>query len=187
VDTLGWLLLVWVSTAAGQDRAGARTLWARWRHQFSRLALIWADGGDAGKLVPRVWGLRRWRKIRLEIVPRLGGNRLVVLPKRWIGERTIGWWMKWRRLRGDYEQRTDQSEAFIYIAMIGRMTRRLARKKKNSKTRSERCGAATGFRPYRLGGVRRRWRGRSQFAGAGRPAGGVARGGVLWSSRPRLG
>jgi len=137
VDTLGWLLLVWVSTAAGQDRAGARTLWARWRHQFSRLALIWADGGDAGKLVPRVWGLRRWRKIRLEIVPRLGGNRLVVLPKRWIGERTIGWWMKWRRLRGDYEQRTDQSEAFIYIAMIGRMTRRLARKKKNSKTRSE--------------------------------------------------
>jgi transposase len=52
-----------------------------------------------------------------------------VLPKRWIVERTIGWLMKWRRLRCDYEQRTDHSEAFIYIAMIGRMTRRLARKK----------------------------------------------------------
>ena len=90
--------------------------------------LIWADGGDSGQLVHWVWELRRRRKIRLTIVPRWGGNRFVVLPKRWIVERTLGWLMKWRRLRCDYEQRTNHSEAFIYIAMIGLMTRRLARK-----------------------------------------------------------
>jgi len=129
VDTLGLILLVWVSTADVQDRDGARRLLVRLAHRFSSLVLIWADGGYAGQLVQWVRGLRRWRKIRLEIVPRLGGNRFVVLPKRWIVERTLGWLMKWRRLRCDYEQRTDHSEAFIYIAMIGLMTRRLARKK----------------------------------------------------------
>jgi len=129
VDTLGLVLLVWVSAANVQDRDGARTLLARLAHRFSRLVLIWADGGYAGKLVDWVGSLRKRRKIRLEIVPRLGGNRFVVLPKRWIVERTWGWLMKWRRLRCDYEQRTDHSEAFIYIAMIGLMTRRLARKK----------------------------------------------------------
>jgi putative transposase len=129
VDTLGLVLLVWVSAANVQDRDGARTLLARLAHRFSRLVLIWADGGYAGQLVSWVWGLRRERKIRLTIVPRLGGNRFVVLPKRWIVERTIGWLMKWRRLRCDYEQRMDHSEAFIYIAMIGLMTSRLARRK----------------------------------------------------------
>lgn len=129
VDTLGLILLVWVSTADVQDRDGARTLLRRLAHQFSQLVLIWADSGYSGKLVSWVWGLRKKRKIRLAIVPRLGGNRFVVLPKRWIVERTLGWLMKWRRLRCDYEQRTDHSEAFIYIAMIGLMTRRLARKK----------------------------------------------------------
>lgn len=129
VDVLGLILLVYVSSASVQDRDGARTLLGRLAHQFSQLVLIWADGGYAGKLIEWVWGLRRWRKIRLEIVKQLGVSRFVVLPKRWIVERTIGWLMKWRRLRNDYEQRTDHSEGLIYIAMIGVMTRRLARKK----------------------------------------------------------
>lgn len=128
VDTLGLIWLVWVSTADVQERDGARTLLARLAHQFSQWMLIGADGGYAGPLVNWVWGLRRWRKIRLEIVPQWRGNRFVVLPNRWIVERTLGWLMKCRRWRCDYEQRTDHSEAFIYRAMIGLMTRGLARK-----------------------------------------------------------
>jgi transposase len=95
------------------------------------LVLIWADGGYTREKVGECW-CGDWRPapevVRLTIVPRLGGNRFVVLPKRWMVERTLGWLMKWRRLRCDYEQRTRYSEAFIYIAMIGLMTRRLARK-----------------------------------------------------------
>lgn len=129
VDTLGLVLLVWVSAAHVQDRDAARTLLARLAHRFSRLVLIWADGGYAGKLVDWVWAVRRGQKIRLAIVPRLGGNRFVVLPKRWIVERTWAWLLKWRRLRCDYERQPMNSEAFILIAMIGLMSRRLTRKK----------------------------------------------------------
>jgi putative transposase len=128
VDTLGLVWLVWVSAANVQDRDAARTLLGRLAHQFHRLVLIWADGGYAGKLVDWVWALRRWHKIRLKIVPRLGENRFVVLPKRWIVERTWAWLLKWRRLRCDYERHTATSEAWILIAMIGLMSRRLARK-----------------------------------------------------------
>jgi putative transposase len=129
VDTLGLVLLVWVSAAHVQDRDAARTLLARLAHRFSRLVLIWADGGYTGKLVDWVGGLRGRRKIRLTLVPRLGGNRFVVLPKRWIVERTWAWLIKWRRLRCDYEQQPATSETLILIAMIGLMSRRLALKK----------------------------------------------------------
>lgn len=129
VDTLGLVLLAGVTPANVQDRDAARTLLARLAGRFSRLVLIWADGGYGGQLVGWLWGLRRWRKIQLVIVPRLGGNRFVVWPKRWIVERTWAWLVKWRRLRCDYEQRLDHSEAFLYIAMINVMSRRLARKK----------------------------------------------------------
>jgi putative transposase len=129
VDTLGLVLLVWVSAAHVQDRDAARTLLERLAQRFSRLVMIWADGGYTGKLVDWVWALRRRRKIRLTIVPRLGGNRFVVLPKRWIVERTWAWLLKWRRLRCDYERQPANSETLILIAMIGLMSRRLAREK----------------------------------------------------------
>ena len=50
----------------------------------------------------------------------------VILPKRWIVERTFGWLNRHRRLSKDYERRTDNSEAVIYIAMIDLMIKRLA-------------------------------------------------------------
>jgi transposase len=63
----------------------------------------------------------------LQVVPKPTGQKgFSVLPKRWIGERTFGWLVKSRRLVRDYEVRTDHSEAFIYIAMIRIMLRRLA-------------------------------------------------------------
>ena len=101
----------------------------RLAHRFSRLVRIWADGGYTGTLVNWVGALRRRRKIRLTIVPRLGGNRFVVLPKRWIVERAWAWLLKWRRLRCDYERQPANSETWILIAMIGLRSRRLARKK----------------------------------------------------------
>lgn len=80
VDTLGMVLLVWFSAANVQDCDAARTLLAGLAHRFSRLVLIWSDGGYTGKLVDWVWALLSRRKIQLTIVPRLGGNRFVVYP-----------------------------------------------------------------------------------------------------------
>ena len=75
---------------------------------FCRLKLIWADGGYAGKLVE--W-TRQYLRRTLEIVKRSDDVAgFAVLPKRWIVERTFGWFGRYRRLAKDYEQLSDNSE-----------------------------------------------------------------------------
>jgi putative transposase len=61
-------------------------------------------------------------------VPKLAGqNTFAVLPKRWIVERTFAWLVRYRRLRADYETAAQSSRAWIHIAAIHRMVRRLSR------------------------------------------------------------
>ena len=104
------------------------SLLARLRHQFSRLRVIWADQAYTGDLAAWLWGLRPWRKVRLDIVKRPAGTQgFLLLPKRWIVERTFGWIGRYRRLSKDYEYLTQTSEAMIRVAMIHLMVRRLAR------------------------------------------------------------
>jgi putative transposase len=127
VDTLGVLLAVLVTAANVQDRDGAQQRLGLLRHWFTRLRCIWADSAYAGGLETWVTLLRRYRKVRLEIVKRSDQVKgCVVLPKRWIVERTFGWLGKYRRLSKDYEYRTDTSEAMLYVAMIHIMVRRIA-------------------------------------------------------------
>jgi putative transposase len=92
---------------------------------FSRLQLIWADGGYAGKLIDWVKCTCNWV---LEIVKRdPNAKGFQVLPRRWVVERTFGWLDRYRRLSKDYEVLTETSEAMIYAAMSHLMARRLAR------------------------------------------------------------
>lgn len=125
VDTLGLLLVVVVHAANIQDRDGAKRVLEKASQLFSRLQLIWADGGYAGKLIDWVKGQCNWV---LEIVkrdPNVKGFQ--VLPRRWVVERTFGWLGQYRRLSKDYEVLTETSEAMIYAAMGHSMVRRLAR------------------------------------------------------------
>jgi putative transposase len=116
-----------VTAASVQDRDGATTLLARLRSQFSRMRLIWADQAYAGDLIAWLWSLRPWRKVRLDIVKRPEGTKgFLLLPKRWIVERTFAWFGRYRRLSKDYEYLTQTSEAMIRAAMIHLMVRRLA-------------------------------------------------------------
>ena len=81
-----------------------------------------------GELGAWVWARRPWRKVRLEVVKRLEGlTGCHVLPKRWIVERTCGWFGRYRRLSKDYEYVTQTSAAVIRVAMLHLMVRRLAR------------------------------------------------------------
>lgn len=126
VDTLGLILAVPITVASVQDRDGARGLLLWLQHHASRRRVIWADGGYTGALVAWVWRLRTQRRVRWAIVKRTAQPRgFAVLPKRWIVERTLGWLVKNRRLRCDYEQLPATSEALIYVAMIRLMLRRL--------------------------------------------------------------
>ena len=127
VDTLGLVLLVVITAANVQDREGARTLLGALATQFRRLRVIWADGAYAGPLQPWVRGLRKWGKLRLEIVRKSKGQRgFAVVPWRWIVERTFAWLGRHRRLKADYECLPETTEALIHIAMIRLMVRRLA-------------------------------------------------------------
>lgn len=127
VDCLGLILARLITPAAVQDREAARPLIQALVRLYGRRQIIWADGGYLGALVH--WGkqLRPFGKLRLEIVRRGDDVKgFKVLPRRWVVERTFGWWFKSRRLCRDYEVRLDQSAAMIRICMIRIMVRRLA-------------------------------------------------------------
>src|ERR1051326_6551571 len=99
VDTLALLLAACVTAASTQDRDGARSLLKALTRRWTRLRLIWADSSYAGELVEWVRQLRERRRVKLEIVRRSDAQKgFVVLPKRWIVERTFGWLNRCRRL-----------------------------------------------------------------------------------------
>ena len=128
VDTVGVLLTVVVTAASVQDRDGAMSLLDVRRHRFARRRGIWADQACAGQLIAWAWGLRPWRHVRLGIAQRPDGVKgVLLLPKRWIVERTFAWLGRDRRLSKDYEDVTHTREAMIRVAMIHLMVRRLAR------------------------------------------------------------
>jgi putative transposase len=128
-DTLGLILEVRVHAADIQDAAGAKVLLLHLQTKHWRLKKIWADASYRGALIEWVRNLRQGRghrRIELEIVAKSERGKFVVLPKRWIGERTFAWLGKWRRLSKDYEAWCETTETWILIAMIYLMTRRLA-------------------------------------------------------------
>lgn len=117
------ILAVVVHAADIQDRDGAKLVLAKLVGKSWRLKLIWADGGYAGQLIE--W-TRRWGHWVLEIVKRSDDvTGFVVLPKRWIVERTFSWFGRYRRLSKDYETLPESSESVIYLAMTHLMIRRL--------------------------------------------------------------
>jgi putative transposase len=129
VDVLGLLLAVTLTRADVQDRDGARTLLRMLPPRFTPLRLIWADSAYTGFLATWLYWLRPHHRIRLEIIKRSDQAKgFMLLPKRWVVERTLGWFGKYRRLSKDYEYLTASSEAMIYVAMIHLMVRRIEAK-----------------------------------------------------------
>ena len=125
VDALGLLLGVVVTAASIQDRDGACPLLAMLRERFSTITLVWADGGYAGRLVSWAAGVLR---LTVTVVKRSDDTRgFVVVPRRWVVERTFGWLMRHRRLVRDYERLPEHHEAMVLWATIMIMTRQLAR------------------------------------------------------------
>jgi putative transposase len=123
VDTLGLIWGLLVLPADVQDRDGAKPLLASVADRLPRLKVIWADGGYAGQLIDWVLATCGWA-LQTVLRPATAAG-FVVLPKRWIVERTFAWLGRYRRLSKDYEANPHSSETWIYIAMIHRMARLL--------------------------------------------------------------
>jgi transposase len=109
-----------------QDRDGARlVLDRRTRRLFPFIERIFADAGYQGPRVARAAAATgRWV---VEIVKRNELHKFVVLPKRWIVERTLAWISHNRRLARDFERYARTVAAFVRLAMIRIMLRRLTR------------------------------------------------------------
>ncbi|WP_373558864.1 IS5 family transposase [Streptomyces sp. Ag82_O1-15] len=124
-DCLGLLLVVAVTAANVGDRDAAMGLLIRLRRLHRDICLVWADGGYTGGIVD--WA-RAKLALTLQVVKRTDDMEgFVVLPRRWVIERTFAWLMHSRRLARDYETLPASSEAMIRWSMVTRMGRRLAR------------------------------------------------------------
>lgn len=121
-DTLGLLLKCDVHSAGIQDRDGAARLFDRLIARFPFLEVIIGDGGYAGQRV------RDAAPRPVEIVRRSDTAKgFQALPKRWIVERTLAWITANRRMARDFERYAATAKAFIQIAMIKLMARRVAK------------------------------------------------------------
>jgi len=128
VDTQGLLLHAIVHAADIQDRDGGVLLMATLFGLHPFLRKLYADGGYAGPLFQAGLG-RVMRQLNVEIVKRSDAGKFVVLPKRWIVERTIAWLNRCRRLAKDWECLNRRALAFLRLASIRLMVRKLCQTK----------------------------------------------------------
>jgi transposase len=125
-DTAGLLVGLVVHGADIQDRDGAVTVLKSVRHRYPWLRHIFADGGYGGeKLKGQLQRLGQWT---LQIIKRSDRTKgFEVLPRRWVVERTFAWMGRCRRLAKDFEKSIASAEAWIIVANLRLLTRRLAR------------------------------------------------------------
>jgi putative transposase len=124
VDTLGLLMSIVVTAASVQERDGARLVFESLNGSCKKLRRLWVDGGYRGAPLA-TWVALRFHFVLQVVLRNEERTGFAVLPRRWVVERTFGWFNLNRRLSKDYEVLTDNSEAMIYIAMTRLMLRRL--------------------------------------------------------------
>jgi len=124
VDVLGLVLALHLTSANVGERAGALVLFGALGQRFTRLKTILADQGFDG--VDFLAKVKATYQLTVDVVCGvLGVKGFQVLPKRWIVERTFGWWAFHRRLAKDYEVKGSHAEAVIYWTMIRLMSRKI--------------------------------------------------------------
>ncbi|MDT0347523.1 IS5 family transposase [Streptomyces litchfieldiae] len=131
VDTKGLPLLVMVTPADMTDRDAAKEVLFRLRLMHPEITIVWADSAYAGTLVT-------WAKTFLDLTIKTvsrpkDATGFVVLPRRWVVERSLAWIMHARRHARDYERLPQHAESLITWAAITLMTRRLTRRGQHSQ------------------------------------------------------
>ena len=115
-----------VHSAAIQNSDGAGLILDKIRQRFPWLELIWADGGYSAWQVDAA--VAKVPLLRMEIVKRSDDKKgFVVMPRRWVVERTFSWFGRNRRLAKDFENLAETLATFVTLASIQLALRRLAR------------------------------------------------------------
>ena len=123
VDVLGLLVVVFVTVASVQDRDAVPTLLRAGKEASDRLVNVLVDGAYTGDVVQSA---SSQTGVKVTVVRRPDVKGFVVVPKRWIVERSFGWMNRDRRLSKDYERTIESSEAWIHLSFVSRMARRLS-------------------------------------------------------------
>jgi putative transposase len=125
-DTCGYLVHAVIHAADIQDRDGAPLVLKDVRQSFPFLRHVFADGGYAGdKLKDALAKIGTWS---LEIIRRSDAAKgFVLLPRRWVVERTFAWLNRNRRLAKDFERTIESATAWLFLASIQMITRRIVR------------------------------------------------------------
>ena len=128
VDTFGRLLEVTVTPANVHDSAAAPQLLDRYMAEPGRLLkLVWVDSAYQGQAVADAFAKHG---VKVQVVKRSDGTKgFVVLARRWVVERTLGWLTRARRLNRDHERRPDHHENMVWWAATLTLTRKLARQR----------------------------------------------------------
>lgn len=122
VDVLGLLVAITVTAASVQDRDAVPALLRAGKAESKRLENVLVDSAYTGDVIRKASSKTG---IGVEIVKRPDVKGFVVVPKRWVVERTFGWLNRDRRLSKDYERTIESSENWIYISAATRMARAL--------------------------------------------------------------
>ena len=125
-DTLGLMIEAVVHTADIQDRDGGPLVLKNIRGRFPWLSHIFADGGYAGdQFAGKVAKTGKWS---IEIIKRSDAAKgFVLLPRRWVVERTFAWLGRNRRLAKDFETSIESATAWLFLASVQLLTRKAAK------------------------------------------------------------
>ena len=120
VDTMGLILALKITPASVQDRDMAGPVVKQALLEHSYIHKVWTDGVYTGQVIDALRNI-----VDVEVVKRTDATGFVVLPRRWVVERTLGWTERFRLLSREYERTVSSSSADIYCAMSMILTRRL--------------------------------------------------------------
>jgi transposase len=125
-DTCGYLVHAIIHSADIQDRDGAPMILKDVRYSFPWLRHVFADGGYAGsKLKQALTKIGNWT---IEIIKRSDRAKgFVILPRRWVVERTFAWLNRNRRLTKDFEHTIASAAAWLFMASVQLIARRIAK------------------------------------------------------------
>ena len=123
VDTQGLPHAIHITTANVTDRAGALAMFDRHRDGLNQVQNVLVDGGDTGK--PFAAGVRSLLGAAVEVVKRNELHTFLVLPKRWVVERSFAWLEKCRRLWKNCERKLNISLQMVVLAFATLILKRL--------------------------------------------------------------
>ena len=123
VDTQGLPHAIHVTTADVTDRAGALAMFDENRDDLSQVQKVLVDGGYTGK--PFATAVQSLLGAAVEVVKRNELHTFVVLPKRWVVERSFAWLEKCRRLWKNCERKLNTSLQMVVLAFTVLILKRL--------------------------------------------------------------